>query len=191
MTDHANLVADILLRNKAVTLDSEKEISYTGGGSGKEYVDCRQIISYPVERNIITDLLVEKIYDAELLGTTCIGGPTTSAIPFAVLVANKLSLPCIYIRSADKVHGLQKRVEGFLNEDDEVLVIEDVVNTGKSSLNAIQAVKEAGGIVDACLAIFSYETEAAKKGFEESRVRLYNLCDITTLRERFHSPSMS
>jgi orotate phosphoribosyltransferase len=110
-----------------------------------------------------------------------IGGTATAGISHASYIAKKLNLPMIYVKSKAEEYGKQNKIEGHLKTGDKVLLIEDLISTGGSSISSAKTIKETGGVVENCLAIFTYGMEAAKKSFEEEKIKLITLTDFDTL----------
>ncbi len=173
-------VAHLLLEIQAVAIKPTDPFTYTSGMVSPIYCDNRLIISYPEKREQIAQAFVDVIKDKGLEFDT-IGGPATGAIPHAAWVAEKLGIPMIYIRGKAKGHGKQNQVEGVLTKGQRVLIIEDHISTGGSSLDAAEAVREQGGIVTDCIAISTYEMEAATNGFADAGIQLFTLTNFTAL----------
>ena len=173
-------VAEILLKIKAVTLNAKEPYRYVSGILSPIYCDYRLLMSYPEERTKIRDFFLELIKENNL-EFDVVAGVATSGIPHAAWIADKLNKPMIYVRGKAKEHGKTNQIEGKLEKGQKVLVIEDLVSTGGSSVRAVNAVKEAGGEVVCCLAIFTYEMEKAKKQFEEANCKLLTLSNFSTL----------
>ncbi len=173
-------VAEILLKIKAVTLNAKEPYRYVSGILSPIYCDNRLLMSYPEERTKIRDFFLELIKENNL-EFDVVAGVATSGIPHAAWIADKLNKPMIYVRGKAKEHGKTNQIEGKLEKGQKVLVIEDLVSTGGSSVRAVNAVKEAGGEVVCCLAIFTYEMEKAKKQFEEANCKLLTLSNFSTL----------
>ena len=155
MTQSKKNVASSLLKINAVKLSPEAPFTWASGWHSPIYCDNRKTLSYPeVRRQIYEEfasLIAEKYPEAEL-----IAGVATGAIAHGVLVAEKMNKPFIYVRSAPKSHGLTNQVEGYYQKGQKVVVIEDLVSTGSSSLNAVEALREAGCEVLGMVAIFTY-----------------------------------
>lgn len=175
-------VANILLDIGAVELNVAEPFTYTSGMRSPIYCDNRQIISYPEKRKQIAQAFVDMI-EAEGIDYDVIGGTATAGIPHAAWIADILSAPMVYIRGAAKGHGKKNQVEGRLEEGANVLIVEDLVSTGGSSVDAGLAVREAGGTVMDCIAIFTYQMKSAQEKFNEAKIKLYTLTDFTTLVE--------
>ena len=173
-------VAKHLLEIEAVKLSPEKPFTWASGWKSPIYCDNRKILSYPVIRKEICEYMkcvIENRYsDVEI-----IAGIATGAIAYGALVAEMLNKPFIYVRSAAKDHGLQNQVEGILPQGAKVVVIEDLVSTGGSSLAAVDALQKKGAIIEGTIAIFSYNFDKARKGFENANVELITLSNYDAL----------
>ncbi len=174
--------AEILLDIAAVILRPKKPFIFTSGIKSPIYCDNRILMSHVEERRKIIEsfeeLLKEKGVDFEV-----IAGTATAGIPHAAWLAEKENSKMIYVRSSKKGHGKENKIEGVLKEGQKVLIVEDLVSTGGSSIEAVQTVRGAGGIVDYCIAIFTYGLEKAEKRFEEADCKLITLTDFETLIE--------
>ena len=173
-------VAEILLRKDAITLRPNKPFKYASGILSPIYCDNRVLMSYTKERNKIVNYFLESIRN-ENLDIDVIAGTEAAGIPWAAWIAAKLNKPMVFVRKKKKDHGKENRVEGRLPKASNVIVIEDLISTGGSSLDAVEAVREAGGEVLACLAIFTYEMSSAKKNFAEKKCKLMALSNFSTL----------
>jgi orotate phosphoribosyltransferase len=173
-------IADILLKIKAVKLSPETPYSWASGWKSPIYCDNRKTMSFPDVRSFLRDEFV-KLIDKNMSTTDVIAGVATGGIGIGALVAEKMNLPFIYVRSETKKHGMQNRIEGVLNPGQKVVVIEDLVSTGKSSLQAVEAIREAGAEVTGMCAIFTYGFEVAKKAFSKAGCELYTLTNYDIL----------
>ncbi len=182
MDDCKGVVAEILLRVKAVTLSPRKAYTYASGIRSPVYCDNRLLISYPKERRVIRDCFEREI-NKRGISFDVVAGTASAGIPHAAWLADKLGKPMVYVRSSKKEHGKEKQIEGVVHEGDEAVVIEDLVSTGGSSISAVNALREAGVKVDWCLSIFSYGLEEAKESFREAECTLISLSDFSTLIE--------
>jgi len=175
----ARLIAQKLLQIKAIKLKPEQPFTWASGLRSPIYCDNRITLSYPEVRNLIkeklTQIIKEKLGEPDI-----IAGVATAGIPQGVLVAQELNLPFIYVRSAKKSHGMTNQIEGAYEENKTVVVIEDLVSTGKSSLAAVDALREAGLIIKGMAAIFTYGLEIADRHFKEKK------CDLVTLSDYDH-----
>lgn len=173
-------VAEILLRLKAVKINPKEPFTFTSGLISPIYIDNRFVISFPKDRKKVCKYLIKTIKNNEL-DFDVIAGVATAGIHWAAWLAAYFEKPMIYIRGKPKGHGRQNQIEGFLEKGKKVLVIEDHISTGGSSIDAIKAVKENGGIVTDCVSISTYEFENAKKLFKVEKCNLITLTDFTTL----------
>ncbi len=173
-------IAKILLKIKAVNLRVNPPYKWVSGILAPIYTDNRLLISYPKEREIVVDNFL-KIIKKNKIKADVIAGIATSGIPWAAWIAEKLNLPLVYIRSKKKGHGKENLIEGKLEKGKNVLIIEDLISTGGSSINGVEAVRKAGCRVKACLAIFTYEMEQARQNFQKAGVELITLTNFTTL----------
>ena len=171
-----------LLSIKAVRLNPSQPFTWASGLKSPIYCDNRKTLSYPAVRTAIRDGLVEMVKthypDAEV-----IAGVATGAIAQGALVAECLDLPFVYVRSEEKKHGLTNIVEGVVTAGQKVVIIEDLVSTGQSSLKAVQALRDMGCEVLGMVAIFTYNFLIAQQRFEEAKVFLHTLTDYNILVE--------
>ncbi|MBS3106209.1 orotate phosphoribosyltransferase [Candidatus Woesearchaeota archaeon] len=173
-------ITKILLELKSVDLDTVEGFLYTSGRKGPIYCDNRLLLSHPEERNGIVEAFLGLIREKEL-EFDVVAGVATGAIAWGAIIADRLKKPFVYVRASAKEHGKQNQIEGELEEGKKVLVIEDLINTGGSSVSACQAVQSAGCKVTACLAIFSYGFKDAEKKFSDAKVPLFCLSDFDEL----------
>ena len=199
MNDSAKQIAGSLLQIKAIKLNPTNHFTWASGWYSPIYCDNRKILSYPAVRKQVYEafaaLIAEKYPQAEVLA-----GVATGAIAHGALVAEKMGKPFIYVRSAPKSHGLTNQVEGEVKPGAKVVVIEDLVSTGGSSLSAVEALQKAGCEVLGMVAIFTYGfppppekfapvsfftygSPAAEKNFAEAGVRLDTLSNYNTMIE--------
>lgn len=182
MKNVACLLAEKLLKINAVKLQPANPFVWASGWNSPIYTDNRRTLSYPDVRNFIkvelARLVLENFPEAD-----AIAGVATGAIAQGALVADTLNLPFVYIRSTPKDHGLENLIEGDLRQGQKVVVIEDLVSTGKSSLKAVEAVRNAGGEVLGMVALFTYGFDLADANFEKAGVRLITLSNYNTLIE--------
>jgi len=175
--------AELLLQIKAIQLNPETPFTWASGIQSPIYCDNRLALSYPAVRNFLRQEFVRKI--EERYGKPeVIAGVATGAIGIGILVAEAMGLPFIYIRPEAKGHGRKNQIEGFLESGQNVVFVEDLISTGKSSLNAVRALKEAGARVIAMVAIFDYGFETAVRNFEEAHVELTTLSNYEHLLEQ-------
>ncbi|MDR2679620.1 MAG: orotate phosphoribosyltransferase [Tannerella sp.] len=176
------LIADKLLQIKAIKLQPANPFTWASGWKSPIYCDNRKTLSYPVIRNIIKVELARIICE-KYPETTAIAGVATGAIAQGALVADLLGLPFVYIRSAPKDHGLENLIEGELKPDAKVVIIEDLVSTGGSSLKAVRAVRNFGCDVVGMVAIFTHGFAVAEKSFKEAKVPLTTLSNYNAVIE--------
>jgi len=181
--DTAKKTAELLLKIKAIKLQPNEPFKWASGWNSPIYCDNRTTLSYPKIRNYLRENLA-KIIEDKYGKPDVIAGVATGAIAIGVLVAQYLNVPFIYVRPEPKKHGRKNQVEGFLEPNKKVVVIEDLISTGKSSLNAVKALKEEGAIVKGMLAIFSYGFKIADENFENANVELTTLSDYNHLLEQ-------
>lgn len=173
-------IAASLLEIGAVNLQPNEPFTWTSGMISPIYCDNRLTMSYPAIREKIAEGFATLIR-AHYPDTEVIAGTATAGIPHAAWVAQKLNLPMAYIRDKAKGHGKQNQIEGIIQEGQKVVVIEDLISTGGSSLKAALAVIEAGGDVQSVMAIFTYQFAIAEEAFREEGIELQTLSNYTTL----------
>lgn len=176
-------VAKLLLEIKAVTLNFEKPYRYVSGILSPIYCDNRIIIYHPDAREKIEAAFAELI-EKNNIEFEVIAGVATGAIAHGSFLAKRFNKPMVYIRSEAKEHGKQNRIEGASDEElkgKKVLVVEDLISTGGSSISAVEAVKQTGAVVVGCVAIFTYEMEKAKNAFANAGCNLITLSNFSTL----------
>ena len=182
MKNVAHLLAEKLLKINALKLQPANPFVWASGWNSPIYTDNRRTLSYPDVRSFIkielTRMIMENFPDAE-----AIAGVATGAIAQGALVADLLNLPYVYIRSSPKDHGLENLIEGDLRQGQKVVVVEDLVSTGKSSLKAVETVRNAGSEVVGMVALFTYGFPVAETNFEEAGVKLLTLSDYNTMLE--------
>lgn len=171
-----------LLDIKALKLSPEEPFTWASGRKSPIYCDNRLTLSYPPIRTYIRQQFVS-IVNEMFSSVDIIAGVATGGIAHGVLVAQDLGKPFVYVRSEAKHHGLNNRIEGDVKSGQTVFVIEDLISTGKSSLLAVDALREAGCIVKGMAAIFTYELDIAKQNFQEKNVPLQTIINYSTLIE--------
>tara|TARA_B110001454_G_C12720440_1_gene434462 strand:- start:932 stop:1573 length:642 start_codon:yes stop_codon:yes gene_type:complete len=181
--DTAKKTAEHLLQIKAIKLSPSEPFNWASGWKSPIYCDNRITLSYPSVRVFLKEEIA-KIVELEYGKPDVIAGVATGAIAIGILVAQELGVPFIYVRPEPKKHGRKNQIEGYLESGQNVVVIEDLISTGNSSLNAVEALKEAGAVVKGMVAIFSYGFDVADKNFEEKDVRLTTLSNYDSLLEQ-------
>ncbi len=174
------MIASLLMDIEAVKLSPDKPFTWASGWKSPIYCDNRKTLSYPLVRNAIAEEFAKKIR-SQYPDTDVIAGVATGAIAHGLLVAQALELPFIYVRSAAKQHGLGNQVEGAWKHGQKVVVIEDLVSTGGSSLAAVEALRAEELEVLGMMAIFTYGFPAATENFAKAQVKLTTLSDYHAL----------
>ncbi|PAW94001.1 orotate phosphoribosyltransferase [Mucilaginibacter sp. MD40] len=173
-------VAEFLLQIKAIKLQPTNPFTWASGWKSPIYCDNRVTLSYPTIRTYIRQKLTSAIQ--EMFGSVgCIAGVATAGIPQGALVAQELGLPFIYVRAKAKEHGRGNLIEGEINPGQRVVVIEDLISTGKSSLQAVDALREAGYTVAGLAAIFSYGFNVADENFKNAKCPYFTLSNYNAL----------
>ena len=181
--DIAKKTAEVLLQVKAIKLSPTEPFTWASGWKSPIYCDNRVTLSYPPVRVFLKEE-ISKIVESKYGKPDVIAGVATGAIAIGVLVAQELGVPFIYVRPEPKSHGRKNQIEGHLKNGQNVVVIEDLISTGKSSLNAVKALKESGATVKGMVAIFSYGFDLASENFKNSNVDLTTLSDYSHLLEQ-------
>ena len=177
------IVAKQLLDIKAVKLSPEKPFTWASGWKSPIYCDNRKVLSYPVARKVVYEAFVE-IIRKHFKDVEVIAGVATGAIAYGMMVAEVLGLPFVYVRPKPKDHGTGAQVEGDLPEKARVVVVEDLISTGGSSLAAVDALHKAGANVLGMVAIFSYNFIKSIRAFENANVELHTLSHYEALLEK-------
>lgn len=178
--DTALKVAEFLLQIKAIQLNKKKPFQWASGWQSPIYCDNRKTLSYPKVRTFIRQKYAECIQE-NFNNVDVIAGVATGAIAQGALVAQELELPFVYVRSSTKGHGLQNQIEGQIEAGQKVVVIEDLISTGMSSLKAVEALREKGCDVLGMVAIFTYGFKEAQNNFKKYKCPLYTLSDYKSL----------
>lgn len=182
MKTPATLLAEKLLQISAVKLQPENPFVWASGWNSPIYTDNRKTLSYHDIRSIIkiemSRMILENFPEVD-----AVAGVATGAIAMGALVADSLSLPYVYVRSAPKDHGLENLIEGNLIPGQKVVVIEDLISTGGSSLKAVEAIRKAGCEVVGMVAIFTYQFPLAIENFEKANVKLLTVSNYTAMLE--------
>jgi orotate phosphoribosyltransferase len=180
MYETAKKTAEYLLQIKAIKLQPAKPFTWASGWKSPIYCDNRKTLSFPEVRGYIRDSFAAKVREL-YPGAELIAGVATGAIAHGALVADKLGLPFIYVRSGVKDHGLGNQIEGHYENGQKVVVIEDLISTGGSSLGAVRALREAGCEVLGMIAIFTYGFARAADSFAAEQCRLDTLSNYSVL----------
>ena len=179
MTD-AGIVAEKLLQINAIKLSPDKPYTWASGWKSPIYCDNRKVLSFPYIRDFIKsemcNVIFEKFPEAELLA-----GVATAGIAWGAMAADQLKLPYIYVRPKPKEHGLGNQIEGFYESGQRVVVVEDLVSTGKSSLQVVDVLKEQGLDVIGMVSIFTYDFPVATESFKKASLTYYSLTDYPAL----------
>ena len=175
--------AEVLLQINAIKLRPKEPFTWASGWKSPIYCDNRIVLSFPPIRNYIRETMGKQI-EKQFGKPDVIAGVATGAIGIGMLVAEYMGLPFVYVRPEAKGHGRKNQIEGFLQSGQNVVVVEDLISTGKSSLNAVRALKEANVNVRGMIAIFSYGFELAKNNFTAENVTLYTLSNYESLLDQ-------
>ncbi|WP_203296706.1 orotate phosphoribosyltransferase [Luteirhabdus pelagi] len=179
-TETAQKTAELLLQIKAIKLQPQNPFTWASGWKSPIYCDNRITLSYPPIRNYLRETIAKQV--EYLYGTPdMIAGVATGAIGIGALVADYLNVPFCYVRPEAKKHGRQNKIEGQLQPHQNVVVIEDLISTGKSSLLAVEALREANANVKGMVAIFTYGFAVSTDNFKEADVALHTLSDYDHL----------
>jgi len=180
MTQVRKQIAGFLLQSKAIILEPAKPFRWASGWLSPIYCDNRVTLSFPEIRDRIKEAFVETIR-AHFGQAGLIAGVATGAIAQGALVADMMHLPFVYVRSSPKSHGRQNQIEGRMTGNEKVVVVEDLVSTGGSSLSAVEVLRETGAEVLGMVAIFSYGFPVAEENFRKAGVSLFTLSDYPAL----------
>jgi len=179
----AKKTAELLLQIKAIKLNPDNPFTWASGWKSPIYCDNRITLSFVAIRNFLRQNLA-KIIQEKYGKPDVIAGVATGAIAIGVLVAEELGVPFIYVRPEPKKHGRKNQIEGYLEKGQNVVVVEDLISTGKSSLNAVKALEEEDVNIKGMVAIFSYGFDFATKHFKDNNIELTTLSDYNHLLEQ-------
>jgi len=182
----AEQTVNFLTQINAIKLNTKNPFTWTSGIKSPIYCDNRLVLSYPKIREFIADSMTQIIVN-KYGNDISIAGVATGAIAVGVMISERLNVPYAYVRPEPKGHGLKNQIEGNIEDKSNVVVIEDLISTGKSSLNAINALKSEGISVMGMLSIFSYNFDSANKKFIDEKVTTNSLADYNTLVEVIES----
>lgn len=181
MTD-AKAVAEKLLQVNAIRLSPEKPFTWASGWKSPIYCDNRKVLSFPFIRDFIKSEMCNVVFE-KFPGAELLAGVATAGIAWGAMAADQLKLPYIYVRPKPKEHGLGNQVEGYFEAGQNVVVIEDLVSTGKSSLQVVDVLKDQGLNVIGMVSIFTYGFPVATQAFEKASLPYYSLTDYPALIE--------
>jgi len=176
-------IASLLLEIEAIKINTKSPFKWSSGWNSPIYCDNRLSLSYPEIRDYIKEKLAGKISNI-FIGVEAIAGVATAGIPQGALVADNLKLPFIYVRSKPKGHGMENLIEGKITKGQKIVILEDLVSTGGSSLKAAEALRSVGFEILGMIAIFTYGFNLAEKNFKNADIQLVTLCDYPTLLEQ-------
>jgi orotate phosphoribosyltransferase len=176
----AEQTVNYLIQINAIKLNTKKPFTWTSGIKSPIYCDNRLILSFPDVRKFVADKMTE-IVENKYGKDISIAGVATGAIAIGAMIAERINVPYAYVRPEPKGHGLKNQIEGNIKKESNVVVIEDLISTGKSSLNAINALKSEGYNVLGMLSIFSYNFQFANKKFEDENILINSLSDYNSL----------
>ena len=182
----AEQTVNYLTQINAIKLNTKKPFTWTSGIKSPIYCDNRLILSFPNVRKFVADKMTE-IVENKYGKDICIAGVATGAIAIGAMIAERLNLPYAYVRPEPKEHGLKNQIEGNIKKGSNIVVIEDLISTGKSSLNAINALKSEGYNVMGMLSIFSYNFHFANKKFKDENISINSLSDYNSLVDLIQS----
>jgi len=180
MMSDAKIVAEKLLQVQAIRLSPDQPFTWASGWKSPIYCDNRKVLSFPFTRDFIKSEMCNVVFE-KFPGARLLAGVATAGIAWGAMAADQLKLPYIYVRPKPKEHGLGNQIEGFYEKGQETVVIEDLVSTGKSSLQVVDVLKEAGLNVVGMVSIFTYSFPVAAAAFEKAALPYYSLTDYPTL----------
>ena len=176
-------VAKILLELKAITLNLKKPFRYASGVLSPVYTDCRVLMAYPDKRREIRDLYIDAI-EKSGIQFDVVAGTATAGIPHAAWIADELNLPMVYVRGKSKDHGKENLMEGIIKLGQKAIVIEDLVSTGESAINSVDAVRSAGGQISHVFSIITYGMKQAEDNFKTNNLKLISLTSFQEVVEQ-------
>jgi orotate phosphoribosyltransferase len=181
MTD-ALITAEKLLQTGAIKLSPEQPYTWASGWKSPIYCDNRKVLSFPYVRDFIKSELCNVVFE-KYSEASVIAGVATAGIAWGAMIADQLKLPFVYVRPSPKEHGMKNQIEGHLEQGQKVVVIEDLISTGKSSLEVVSVLQDAGVKIVGMVSIFNYRFTAAAEAFINAQIDLYSLTDYPTLLE--------
>jgi orotate phosphoribosyltransferase len=181
MKSVAEEVAGILLDVNAISFNVARPYTFASGIKSPIYTDLRLLMSYPQQRERVVELLSELVEKRMGLDNIdIISGTASAGIPWAAWLSEKLKKPMIYVRKESKHYGKERLIEGVIEEGKRVLVVEDLISTGGSSIRSVHNIRGCMGIMKDCVAIFNYGLDESRKNFSEMNVKVSELCDFKT-----------
>lgn len=177
MINASKQVAQILLELGAISLNLKQPYRYASGILSPVYTDCRVLMAYPDKRRTIRDLYIDAIHKSNITFEV-IAGTATAGVPHAAWIADKLNLPMVYVRGKAKDHGKENLMEGIIKQGQKAIVIEDLISTGESAINSVNAVRQAGGEISYVFSIITYGLAQADKNLAENNLKLISLTDF-------------
>ncbi len=180
VNENQKKIIELLLEKEAVKINTKQLFRWSSGILSPIYCDNRKMLSYPKERKLIVEAFCENLKSLNL-EFNCIAGVATGGIAWGILVAEIFNLPFVYVRSEAKKHGLGNQIEGSLPDNSKVVVIEDLISTGGSSLNACLALQEKGCQIQYLMSIFQYGFPQAQLHFQNHQIPFSSLTDFQTL----------
>lgn len=178
---HGTRIAELLINIGAVRLSLNPPFTWTSGIQSPIYCDNRMLYGHPDARTFVVDAFVSRVRNLHI-PPDVVAGTATAAIGWAALVADRLGLPFVYVRSKAKEHGTRKRIEGDLRPGKHVVLVEDLLSTGGSAMSSVEALRQEGeAVVTDVVAIFSYELHICAEAAQEARVTLHPLSTLGTL----------
>jgi orotate phosphoribosyltransferase len=180
ITTNERAVAERLLQAQAIRLSPRSPFTWSSGWKSPIYCDNRKVLGFPYIRDFIKSELCNVIF-AQWPEAGLLAGVATAGIPWGAMAADQLKLPYVYVRSKPKEHGLGQQIEGYYQPGQPVVVIEDLISTGKSSLQVVEVLRQEGMTVLGLVSIFNYGFDAARQAFERSGTPYVSLSDYPTL----------
>ena len=180
MNTAAEVIAEKLLQINAVKLNTDQPFTWASGWKSPIYCDNRRALGYPYVRDFIKSELCAVIFE-HFAGADAIAGVATAGISWGAMAADQLKLPFMYVRPKPKEHGMGNQIEGLFEKGQRVVVVEDLISTGKSSLQVCEVLKNEGIIIDGMVSIFNYGFAQATTAFETAGIKLHSLSNYETL----------
>ena len=189
MNTAAEAIAEKLLQINAVKLNTDQPFTWASGWKSPIYCDNRRALGYPYVRDFIKSELCAVIFE-HFAGADAIAGVATAGISWGAMAADQLKLPFMYVRPKPKEHGMGNQIEGLFEKGQRVVVVEDLISTGKSSLQVCEVLKNEGIIIDGMVSIFNYGFAQATTAFETAGIKLHSLSNYETLINNVQSQGL-